>query len=250
MNSTTKIRNTVLAAFAALVALALPASAVAVIEPLQWANQGPSNSLGQPVGGNPASPPTQQNTYTLATRHKVEVRDYGAGPEFIEEELVNQNETFGVDLDYYGPSTEEPPAKFNRGWQWQFVRQAVAHTTVAIPATEKVALYNTSRHQYLAVGRETFGVDLVWSNAPHYEWQVAVGNSQHGVDINGRPRSKETELYNTTEHGYLIEGHQKSGVDLSWVHASFSTPRGYVAPRTPVVRPPIVVKSRPVSSLG
>jgi len=234
MFSTTKIRNTVVAVFAALVALALPVSAMA-IEPLQWANEGPTNSHGQPVAGNPAAAPTRQNTYTLTNRmvNPYRERAADAGLELVGETVLCAGwgcESPEMPLGWYLPTHSEgykQPGEFNRGWQWQFVRQPGPHATTQIPATEPVALYNTFFDRYdVKLGD---GGALSWSSTPRYEWQVAVGDSTIPI-----VRERETELYNTSEQGYLIfpegGGLEGEGPGLSWVHARFSIPKGYVAP--------------------
>ena len=67
----------------------------------------------------------------------------------------------------------------------------------------------------------------MWSATPRFEWQVATGQS----NVSGYGGSF-TELYNTTEQAYLIDGHETWGVDLRWLHAPFSLPYGYTPPRT------------------
>jgi hypothetical protein len=216
-----------IAALTALAALVLAASALAT-EPLQWSRD-LLYSSNQPNG---------TFAYTLANDFKLGSMDLPHGGHFTtNQDLVFGNETFGVDLTWFTPdplhdgSSEAFP---NPGRQWQFVRRPGLHFTTLIPAAEHVALYNTARHGYLAEGHETFGIGLIWSATPRYEWQVAQG------EPNQTPGSYRTELYNDTERAYLIEHSRTWGVDLTWLHAPFSIPFGYQAPAS----------NLPVSQLG
>jgi hypothetical protein len=234
----TKTR-TAIATLTTLAALAFPVSALA-LEPLQWITdnngsgatyevdktlpQGAVTHGQQPFGGNPAL--WFQNTYSLASEFKRQ----GNG---LYQDLIYGNETFGVDLNWYTPTFVD----FYRA-EWQFVRQPVSHATAGIPATEQVALYDVASEKYLMAEYEEFGIDLIWTNTPIYQWQVAVGvpNPTTGY--------YRTGLYNTAEHGYLIEHTRTWGVDLSWDHAPFSLPNGYQAPKARLVI------SQPVRPIG
>jgi len=212
--------RTAIVALGAAAALALPASALAT-NPVVWRTLQGSSDTGQP---------TISSSYTLADWNRV-VRTYaanGVGYGDTGQDLVYGNQTFGVDLNWYTPRygdlLNDPPT--GPGPQWRFVRQGFSPVH-QISGTQRVALYNTANHQYLADGNETFGVDLVWSATPVFEWQVATGQS----NVSGYGGSF-TELYNTTEQAYLIDGHETWGVDLRWLHAPFSLPYGYTPPRT------------------
>jgi hypothetical protein len=210
-----KLRATMVAVAAA--ALAVPASALAT-NPVVWrTNQG--SSL--------ASQPTDTGTYTLANWNRV-VRTYGANGGYADtgQDLVYGNQTWGVDLNWYTPRYDDLLAGGGAGYQWRFVRQYPNRFFHQISGTERVALYNTANGQYLADGNETFGVNIVWSSTPRFEWQVATGQS----DVNGYGGSF-TEVYNTTEQAYLLNGHETWGVDVVWLHAPFSLPPYYTPPQ-------------------
>jgi hypothetical protein len=215
---TNKLRAAIVAT-AAVGALAIPASAFAT-NPVIWHTQ---------QGSSGTSQPTDTDNYTLANGNRV-VRTYatnGISYADTDQDLVYGNQTWGVDLNWYTPKyadLTDPPS--GPGPQWRFVRQ-YASPFHQISGTERVALYNTANHQYLADGNETFGVDLVWSSTPRFEWQVATGQSTVG-GVTG----SFTELYNTTEQAYLIDGHETWGVDLVWLHAPFSLPNYYSPPQT------------------
>ena len=171
---------------ALLCTLAFPASAFAV-DPLEWSVT-PKN-LGQPLGAT---------LYTLSNDRGGSLR-YGS-------------RVFGVDLVW------------GAGRQWEFLHNRFGplkfrdHRTV--PATETVALYNTAHHQYLASGFQRFGVDLVWSTTPRFQWKVYEGQSS----APGREGNVRVKLYNTIQHAYLIYGAERFGINLIWLHAPYTTP--------------------------
>jgi hypothetical protein len=174
--------RTAIVAVAAVAGLAIPASALAT-NPVVWrTSQG--SSLGQP---------TAAQTYTLANWNRV-VRVYGPNGGYGDtgQDLVYGNQTWGVDLNWYTPRYQNLIPPTGPGLQWRFVRKGF-HLTAGISGYERVALYNTVNHQYLADGNETFGVNVVYSSTPRYEWQVATGQS----NVSGYGGSF-TELYNTT----------------------------------------------------
>jgi hypothetical protein len=214
-------RNKLCAAVLTIVsaaALAVPASAFAT-NPLVWRTNQGSSLTGQPMNNQ---------TYTLSDWNRM-VRSYGPNGSYGDtgQDLVYGHQTWGVDLQWYTPTYSELLNDAGHGWQWQFVRQS-GHFGHQISGTERVAIYNTATRRYLADGHETFGVDVVWSSSPRFEWQVATGerdNTTYGGSF--------TELYNTTEQAYLLDGHQTWGVDVRWLHAPFSLPYGYTAPQTP-----------------
>ena len=215
-----KLRTAVVA-LATAGALAVPASALAT-NPVVWRTS---------QGSSLAAQPTDTSNYTLANWNRV-VRTYATnGISYADtgQDLVYGNQTWGVDLNWYTPryaDLTDPPS--GPGPQWRFVRQHPSRLFHQISGNERVALYNTANGQYLADGNETFGVDLVWSSTPRFEWQVATGQSNVGT--NG---GSFTELYNTTEQAYLMNGHETWGVDVVWLHAPFSLPNYYVEPQNP-----------------
>jgi hypothetical protein len=216
-----KIRTAIIA-LATVATLAVPASALAQ-NPLEW-------TTGQ--GASDTSQPTPYGTYTLADVHRP-VRVYGSNGGYADtfQDLINSHQTWGVDLDWHTPSFSDVLNESGSAYQWKFVRQG--RTTVLNPqisGTERVALYNTTRNQYLADGHETFGVNVVWSSTPRYEWQVA-----NGLYNASTFSVRATELYNTTEQAYLVNGHETWGVDLVWLHAPFSLPYAYNPPQSPIV---------------
>jgi hypothetical protein len=232
-----KIRTAV-AALAAAAALAIPASALAQ-NPLEWALA--------PV----SEQPYDFNTYTLGDVHRPLSCQSGLMIGCWQD-LVYGNETWGVDLNWNNPAFDRIGNPLHeRNVQWKFVRQGNTRFPAGYPAschqisgTEQVALYDTVNHQYLADGHETFGVNLVWSSTPRFEWKVAIGLLEQSTYSD-----RVAQLYNTTEPGptgtqgaYLVMGHQTWGVDLRWLHAPYGLPYTYTPPapcRPIMVEPPI-----------
>jgi len=242
-----KIRIAI-AALAGAFALALPGSALAQ-NPLEWS-----------LTGGASEQPYTFNSYTLGDVHRP--LTCGSGLAIgCWQDLISANQTFGVDLNWNNPAFDNIGNPLHEGnTQWQFVRKGNPRWPAIYPAscyqisgTESVAIYDTVRHQYLADGGSyTFGgVHVQWVSTPRYEWHVAIGLlEQSGYSV------RVAQLYNTTEPGpngappgaYLVMGHQTWGIDLRWLHAPYGLPSTYSPPAP--CRPPVVVKSLPVSSLG
>jgi hypothetical protein len=75
--------------------------------------------------------------------------------------------------------------------------------TRAIGNSDRVALFNSAAGKYLVYGYETWGVDLVWSSTPKYEWMVSGSGIHRG-------------LYNTANTDYLEYGERTWGINLVW----------------------------------
>ncbi len=234
-----KIRTAIMV-LAGAAALALPASALAQ-NPLEWS-----------LTGGASEQPYVSNSYTLGNVHRPLSCRSGAFQCW--QDLVYGNETWGVDLNWNNPAFDNLGNPLHeRNVQWKFVRQGNHRFPAGYPAscyqvsgTEQVALYNTVNHLYLADGHETFGVNLVWSSTPRYEWKVAIGLLEQSTYS-----ARVAQLYNTTEPGptgtqgaYLVMGHQIWGVDLRWLHAPYGLPYTYNPPapcRLTATGPPISV---------
>lgn len=213
-----------LVALTAIVVLAAPVSALAT-NVTDWGlvqenNPGASNSDLAPY----AAVPTVLLNWNPTENYEP-----------LPSALVYGYETFGLNLTYATPSYGSSSSDY----QWEFIRQPGAYATQQVSASERVALYNTTNHGYLAractdsgcigEGSEAFGINLYWSTTPQYEWQVAKGGD------NSFPNY--ADLYNTTEQAYLISWSQTFGVDLGWIHAPFETGPDYIPPNLPVSTP-------------
>ena len=219
-----------LVALTAIAALALPASALATNvttwQIVQQNDPGASTTDQAPYANVPTelvSPP-----FTEPTESGED--NLGAGTQ----SLVYGHKTVGVDLTY----TNIP------NYQWEFIRSGT-YVTQQIAAGQKVALYNTVNHQYLAdacsgfftttacIGRptEAYGINLYFSTSPQYEWQVFKG---------GDPQLNPSyaDLFDSVEGGYLIPWATQIStalgeVQLGWIHAPFETGPDYVPPQLP-----------------
>ncbi len=219
----------VLVALTAIAALALPASALATnVTTWQLVQQNDPGASATDIAPY-ANVPTE-----LVSPAGVDTTDngednLGAGTQ----SLVYGHQTFGVDLTY----TNIP------NYQWEFIKQPGTYATQQIAAGQRVALYNTVNHQYLAdacpggtgcIGRptEAYGINLYYSTTPQYEWQVFKG---------GNPATPSyADLYDAIEGGYLVP-HADFGiaadlgeVQLGWIHAPFETGPDYIPPQLPV----------------
>jgi hypothetical protein len=223
-----------LVALTAIAALALPASAVATNvttwQIVQQNDPGASNTDLAPYADVPTdlvSPPIIQVGLP-----------YGAqsNPNAAPQSLVYGYEIFGVNLRF----TTSPT------YQWEFRRQPGTYATQQIPASERVALYNTAIRKYLAwacpggntgctgIPIEANGINLYWSTTASYEWQVFKG---------GNPATPSyADLYDSIEGAYLIPWSNPIEVGLGWIHAPFETGPDYIPPG-----PPVSTSQQPVS---
>ncbi len=71
---------------------------------------------------------------------------------------------------------------------------------------------------WLKYGNETWGVDLVLSDTPSYEWYVVGGTP--GIPIDNGPWA----LCNNAAHDYLVYGDQTWGVNLNWYQKTLPPP--------------------------
>jgi hypothetical protein len=127
-------------------------------------------------------------------------------------------ERFGVDLVW-----DEHPAL------WKIEAQGGPH----VMQGQAVAL-RVWGGGWLAYGNETWGVDLVLSSTPVYQWYVL-------TDTPGRPiePSGAFALWNSAANGYLISRAQTWGVDLDWDKPAGSTPSLQIASVWMTAQPPV-----------
>lgn len=199
-----KTRTTIIILFAALAALALPASALAEY-PNQWKYKNrdhrSSPAVAQPLPGT-LYDLLNEAKGSLGPRSSLNYGFTGCGGAAV-----------GAELQWGSPGY----------LQWEFQRLSSHPPTQAITGTERIALYNHFIGKYLIREDETFGINLGLSATPSYEWQIADGQGYYSA----------AELYNTNEHAYLLwanVGAPTCGIDLRWLHAPFSLPNGYQPP--------------------
>ena len=116
--------------------------------------------------------------------------------------LTWANQTFGVDLDW-----SESPAL------WKIEAQGGPH----LMDGQAVAL-RVWGGGWLEYGNETWGVDLVLSDTPSYEWYVLGGPA--GASLNGGPFA----LWNSAADDYLVYGDETFGVNLNWYKKTLPPP--------------------------
>ena len=120
------------------------------------------------------------------------------------ENLVNRSHvrygerTFGINLVWGSYSA-----------QWTFKPKAPPnvrdHRRRAMQLGEPVAIYNSVTRQYLVYGERTWGINLVWSRTPHYEWSVE------------RDADGDVGLYNSDARDHLVYGRRGTGINLRWL---------------------------------
>ena len=132
--------------------------------------------------------------------------------------LTHANQTFGVDLDY-----AEDPAL------WKIEAQGGPHLMYG----QAVAL-RVWGGGWVKYGNETWGVDLVLSDTPSYEWHL-VGEAPGTTIANG-----SFALWNSATNRYLVASHQTWGVSLDWQSDSGqSTSAVHNASVTMTAQPPV-----------
>jgi hypothetical protein len=109
-------------------------------------------------------------------------------------ELIHANQWFGVDLDW----SQHPTL-------WKIEAQGGPH----VMKGQAVAL-RVWGGGWLKHGNQTWGVDLVLSSTPAYEWYVLSGQPGSPID------SGKFALWNSAARDYLVAAHQTWGVDLDW----------------------------------
>ncbi len=116
--------------------------------------------------------------------------------------LTHENQTFGVDLD----------------WQTnQALWKIEAQGGPKLMHGQAVAL-RVWGGGWLKYGNETWGIDLVLSETPVYEWYV-LGNTPGSTLDNG-----SFALWNSAAKDYLVAGHRSIGASLDWYKETQSPP--------------------------
>jgi len=108
--------------------------------------------------------------------------------------LTHAHQDFGVDLDYSDHTA-----------LWKIQAQGGPHLMYG----QAVAL-RVWRGGWLKYGNETWGLDLVLSDKPVYQWHL-VGAPAGTPIANG-----QFALWNSATNRYLVAAHQTWGVSLDW----------------------------------
>ena len=152
-----------LVAFTAIAALALPASALATdVTTWQIVQQ------NDPAAANTDLAPDAVTLTELVSPPLTGNYPGGAEPNPAPLSLVYGHQTFGVDLTY------APSSGSSLNYQWEFIRQPGTYVTQQIAVTERVALYDTANHKYLARACNTDGC-------------IGGGTEAYGINLIGRP---------------------------------------------------------------
>lgn len=149
-------------------------------------------------GAAAAAAPTEAAQWSLITS-RPSVNVAYAFENLIARSHVRYGErTFGINLVW--------GAKHS---QWTFMPRAPAnvrdHRRRAMQPGEPVAIYNSVARRYLVYGERTWGINLVWSKTPLYEWKVE-------VDSDG-----DVSLYNSDVRDHLVYGRRGTGINLRWL---------------------------------
>jgi ricin-type beta-trefoil lectin protein len=147
------------------------------------------------------------------------------------QELVNRDQTWGVNLDWD-----------SGGSCWIFRGRGSGDQllTGQALAIETCDSHGNGTGQYLAYGGQTFGVDVTLLDYPSYEWHVigdssfadnaATGPARPGFGLAG---GGYRALYDDQNHKYLVTGSQTFGVDLDWFDPSAPPPGGGITQPPP-----------------
>lgn len=116
--------------------------------------------------------------------------------------LVWSPRRYGINLRYV--------AKAGRGFS--FVR--ASNSGEPLTYGEAVALRQRSG-RFLHHAKRRFGVDLAWSGAPAYEWEIrgGIAGAVVGADT---ARHTEVSLFNRHAGAHLVYGERGPGVNLVW----------------------------------
>ena len=123
------------------------------------------------------------------------------------------NRTIHMCLTYY-----QRLFGINLGWincNWigpniRFVRESFTGDQRPLRFGERLAIH-VPGHGYLRYGQRTFGINLVWSKTPSYEWEIRGGVRGSKV-LTGIP----VAIYNRAESDTLIYCKRKYGINLHW----------------------------------
>jgi hypothetical protein len=153
----------------AMLAIPAQASAVSKTDPVQWTYP-------------PRSAPSAGYAVTLYNQINGRTMGY-------------EERSFGINLGWPGSKAS---------LQWSFKRQN--GTQGKIQDGEKLALYNSKAKQYVKYGERTWGINLVWSKSPVYQWVVKYDAT-----------SGNFSLYNTYQGDYVVYGERPFGINLRWL---------------------------------
>lgn len=115
--------------------------------------------------------------------------------------------TWGINLEWGAPSANITVKRLS-STPWPFV------------FGEPVALH-VAGGGYLRHASRAFGISLVWSSVPVYEWRV-LNRGAPGTVLGDEPKA----LWNNKARDFLVYGHQSTGINLRWYEHTLPPPSG------------------------
>lgn len=88
--------------------------------------------------------------------------------------------------------------------------QTLISAQTSIKFNETFALY-VKDHGYIKYESRDYGINLVWSNVPVYEWKFMNGSSTSVL-----PANTPIALYNLTANDYVVYAERDYGINLKW----------------------------------
>lgn len=113
--------------------------------------------------------------------------------------LVYGGQDHGINLDWASPNTTP---------NVRFVRRA---GTGPVQYAELVAIH-VAGGGYLRYWDREYGINLVWSDTPVYEWRLYGG-------VGSIKTSEPIFLYNAVEHDHVVYASRQYGIHLRWLNS-------------------------------
>jgi hypothetical protein len=125
---------------------------------------------------------------------------------YVHDFVVHGERAFGINLVWRDASDPE----------WT-VRVLGASAGSPVRYNRRVALYNERVGKYVVYGHRPYGINLIWSESPRFEWSI------RGLDGSGDPLTSSSTvtgrsraLFNHTVGKYVVYGPRNFGINLVW----------------------------------
>jgi hypothetical protein len=110
---------------------------------------------------------------------------------------------YGINLDWADPDQSNPSIRFQRE----------SGTADPIRFGERFAIH-VRDGGYLRYGEREYGINLKWSDDPHYEWRIR----REAADANTVVQTTDiVGLFNTIANDYLFYDPRRYGINLKWL---------------------------------
>ena len=116
--------------------------------------------------------------------------------------LVYQSREYGINLDWADPNPSAPSVSV--------VRQSNDGSPIRYDETVAIRIRGGG---YLRYSEREYGIDLVWSENPVYEWQIAGPSTRSGQPVR---LFSLAGLYNTVVEDTLFYDPRRYGINLKW----------------------------------